>query len=192
MRNSNMTHNSLANSYLPRAQGSALAQLALIALGVVLLAVSSKVQVPFWPVPMTLQTAVVLLIGASYGARLAGATLASYIAAGAAGLPVFAKGAGLAYMAGPTGGYLAGFFLAAVVMGWLSDKGFGRTIVAALGLMLIGQVLIFGFGVAWLAILIGAEKAVAGGLVSFIPAEVLKTALAAALLGAGWSFANKR
>lgn len=187
-----MTHNSLANSYLRRAQGSALAQLALIALGVVLLAVSSKVQVPFWPVPMTLQTAVVLLIGASYGARLAGATLASYIAAGAAGLPVFAKGAGLAYMAGPTGGYLVGFFLAAVVMGWLSDKGFGRTIVAALGLMLIGQVLIFGFGVAWLAVLIGTEKAVAVGLVSFIPAEVLKTALAAALLGAGWSFASKR
>jgi biotin transport system substrate-specific component len=187
-----MTHTSLAVSLLPRVRGNTLAQLGLVALGVVLLAVSSKIQVPFWPVPMTLQTAVVLLIGASYGARLAGATLVSYLAVGAVGLPVFAKGAGLAYMAGPTGGYLVGFLLAAVIMGWLSDRGFGRTIIATLGLMLAGEVLIFGLGITWLSALIGAEKAVAGGLLPFIPAEALKMALAAALLSAGWSSVNKR
>lgn len=186
-----MSNTSLAASLLPRVQSHAIAQLGLIVLGVVLLAISSKVQVPFWPVPMTLQTTVVLLIGASYGARLAGATLVSYLAAGAIGLPMFAKGAGLAYMMGPTGGYLAGFLAAALVMGWLSDRGSGRNILAALGLMLIGQVLIFGLGVGWLAALIGFDKAVAGGLVPFIPAEVLKTGLATALLSAGWSFVNR-
>jgi biotin transport system substrate-specific component len=186
-----MTHNSLAASYLPRTQNNTLAQFGLALAGVVLLALSSKVQVPFWPVPMTLQTAVVLLIGASYGARMAGATLASYLAAGAVGLPVFASGAGLAYMAGPTGGYLAGFFVAAVVMGWLSTKGYGRTNVGAVGLMLLGQALIFGVGVAWLSVLFGVEKAVAVGLVPFVPAELLKTALAAALLSIGWSAATK-
>jgi biotin transport system substrate-specific component len=183
---------SLASSYLPRSQNNSLVQLGLVALGAALLAISSKVQVPFWPVPMTLQTAVVLLIGASYGARMAGATLISYLAAGAVGLPVFASGAGLAYMAGPTGGYLAGFFLAAVVMGWLSDKGYGRSIFGALGLMLVGQALIFGFGVAWLSALFGVGKAVAGGLTPFIPAEALKTALAAALLSAGWAQLNRK
>ena len=187
-----MTNHSLAASWVPQAKTSRLAQLGLVALGVALLAISSKVQVPFWPVPMTLQTAVVLLIGASYGARMAGGTLATYLAAGAMGLPVFAKGAGLAYMVGPTGGYLAGFFLAAIAMGWLSDKGYGRTILGAVGLMLLGQVLIFGLGVTWLAALIGVAKAVAGGLVPFIPAELLKTALAAALLSAGWSAAKSR
>lgn len=186
-----MSNHSLAASLLPRIHGNAIAQVGLIALGVLLLAASSKVQVPFWPVPMTLQTSVVLLIGASYGARLATATLVSYLAAGAIGLPVFASGAGIAYMAGPTGGYLAGFLAAAVVMGWLSDRGFGRSLLAALGLMLIGQVLIFGLGVGWLSALIGFGKAVAGGLVPFVPAEVLKTALATALFSAGWSFANR-
>lgn len=187
-----MTNQTLAATYFPQARTSALAKLFLVALGVALLALSAKVQVPFWPVPMTLQTAVVLLIGASYGARMAAATLVSYLAAGAVGLPVFASGAGLAYMAGPTGGYLAGFFMAAVVMGWLADKGHGRSTLGALGLMAMGQVLIFGLGVGWLAALIGGGKAVAGGLVPFIPAEVLKTALAAALLGASWSHATRR
>jgi biotin transport system substrate-specific component len=187
-----MSNHSLVTAYLPRAQTNLLAQFGLVALGVILLTLSSKLQVPFWPVPMTLQTIMVLLIGASYGRPLAAATLAFYLAAGACGLPVFAKGAGLAYMAGPTGGYLAGFFVAAVVMGWLSDKGYGRTMVTALGLMLIGQILIFGFGVAWLAALLGVDKAIALGLAPFVPAELLKTALAAALLSAGWSGLDNR
>jgi biotin transport system substrate-specific component len=124
---------------------------ALVGLGVVLLAISSKVQVPFWPVPMTLQTLVVLMIGATSGARLAGATLVSYLAAGAVGLPVFASGVGLAYMVGPTGGYLAGFLVAAVVIGYLADKGYGRSILSALALFAIGEVAIFALGTGWLA-----------------------------------------
>jgi len=182
-----MTTTSLATALWPRTLEHGLAKLALVALGVALLALSAKVQVPFWPVPMTLQTAVVLVIGASCGARIAGSTLLAYLAAGIAGAPVFARGAGITYLTGPTGGYLVGFLLAALVIGWLSDIGFGRTIVKALTLMLVGELIIFALGVGWLAVLIGFDKAVAGGLVPFLPAEVLKVALAASLCTAGWS-----
>lgn len=95
-------------------------------LGTLLLIASARVQVPFWPVPMTMQTFVVLIIGATCGARLGAATVALYLAQGAVGLPVFAGGGGLAYMAGPTGGYLVGFLVAAVVVGWLAERGLDR------------------------------------------------------------------
>lgn len=181
----------LASSLLPGLHRSLISQIALVLAGVVLLAASARVQVPFWPVPMTLQTAIVLLIGTSYGMRLAGATITTYLAAGAVGLPVFAGGAGLAYMVGPTGGYLAGFLAAVLAMGYLSDKGIGRSLAGAIGLMLLGQILIFGLGVGWLAGLIGLDKAIFGGLLPFLPAEILKTALAAALLRAGWTAAAR-
>ena len=141
---------------------------------------------PFWPVPMTLQTLVVLLIGATYGARLAGMTLGSYLVIGAIGVPVFASGAGIAYMFGPTGGYLAGFFVAAVLLGYLADRGMGRSLFSALLLFAIGEVVIFAFGTAWLATLIGVDRAIAGGLVPFIPAEILKVALASTILFGAW------
>ncbi len=94
-------HHSLATRLWPQAADSLLARTVLVLAGTLLLALSARVQVPFWPVPMTMQTFVVLGIGAAYGARLAGITLLTYLAQGAIGLPVFATGAGLAYMAGP-------------------------------------------------------------------------------------------
>jgi biotin transport system substrate-specific component len=159
----------------------------LVILGVALLTLSAKVQVPFWPVPMTLQTLVVLLIGATYGARLGGATLGSYLVIGAIGAPVFASGAGVAYMLGPTGGYLLGFLIAAVLLGYLADRGKGRSLLSALLLFAIGEVVIFAFGTAWLASLIGVDRAIAGGLLPFIPAEILKVALASAILFSAWN-----
>ena len=170
----------------PQAWSQRLARVVLVAVGIGLLTASAKVQVPFWPVPMTLQTLAVLLIGASYGARLAAATVAGYLAAGAAGLPVFATGAGLAYMAGPTGGYLAGFLVAATLVGWLADRGWGRSLLTAAAMLLIGQAAIFALGTGWLAALIGSEKALAAGLMPFIPGEAVKTALAAVLLPVAW------
>ena len=158
----------------------------LVVLGVALLTLAAKVQVPFWPVPMTLQTMVVLLIGATYGARLAGITLGSYLAIGAVGLPVFASGGGVAYMFGPTGGYLLGFLVAAVLLGYLADRGMGRSFFSALLLFAIGEIVIFALGIAWLATLIGVDRAIAGGLVPFIPAEILKVALASAILFGAW------
>jgi biotin transport system substrate-specific component len=154
--------------------------------GSALLWLSAKAQVPMWPVPMTMQSFVVLVIGITYGTRLAGATVLLYLAEGASGLPVFAgtpeKGIGIAYMLGPTGGYLAGFLVAAMALGWLAERGWDRGLVR-LGLaMAIGTVLLFLPGVAWLAALIGWPKAVAAGLTPFIAGSVVKLALGVAVV----------
>ncbi|MEX0589611.1 MAG: biotin transporter BioY [Xanthobacteraceae bacterium] len=167
----------------------------LAVVGSMLLTLSAKVNVPFYPVPMSMQTFAVLVIGAAYGWRLGTATMLLYLAEGAAGLPVFAgtpeKGIGLAYMLGPTGGYLVGFVAGAAVTGWLCERGWDRSWVLLLAAMAIGHVLIFVFGVAWLANLIGFEKAWAAGVVPFYLATVLKTLLAAAVIKGGWSLAMR-
>ena len=113
-----------------------------VGLGVVLLTLASKIQVPFWPVPMTLQTLAVLMIGAAAGARLGVTTVLAWLALGAIGAPVFATGAGLAYMAGPTGGYLLGFLLAVMCVGKVTDKGEGRTLISAFALLALGSALL--------------------------------------------------
>ena len=151
-----------------------------VALGSALLALSAHVQVPFWPVRLSMQSFVVLAIGAAGGGRLAAATLIAYVAEGAAGLPVFQGGAGLAYMAGPTGGYLLGFVLAAATVGALADRGALRTLPGTLATLLLGEALIYLPGVAWLAVLFGAGRSLQLGLIPFLPAEALKLALAAA------------
>ena len=139
--------------------------------GSVLLYASAKVQVPMYPVPMTMQTFVVLVIGMAYGWRLAGATVAVYLLEGAVGLPVFAgtpeRGIGLAYMVGPTGGFLFGFLLAAAAMGWLAERGWGRSSLTTAAAMAIGTVLLFGPGVGWLASFVGLERAFAAGFLPF-------------------------
>lgn len=179
-------NSNLLSTLLPQTNSQIAIKIGMVALGVLLLATSSKVQVPFWPVPMTLQSLMVLLIGATSGARVGGATLISYLAAGSVGLPVFATGAGLAYMAGPTSGYLAGFLVAAVAVGYLADRGHGRTLLSAFAIFAVGEVAIFALGTGWLATLVGGEKALAGGLVPFIPAEILKVALATGILTLAW------
>ena len=163
----------------------------LVGLGVALLTLSSKVQVPFWPVPMTLQLLAVLMIGATAGARLGGATVLAWLGLGALGAPVFATGAGLAYMAGPTGGYLAGFLAAAVIVGYLADKGHGRTVLSALAILVVGVIAIYALGLVWLSALFGVQKALAVGFTPFIPAEVLKLALGTAILTAAWKQAKR-
>jgi biotin transport system substrate-specific component len=161
-----------ANS-LPRA-------IALILAGSILLAVSAHVKVPFWPVPMTMQTFIVLMIGAGYGWRLGGATLIAYLIEGAAGLPVFTGGAGPVYMAGPTGGYLAGFVVSAAIAGWLIQNA-ARGAISALLTFLVADAFALALGVAYLATLIGFDKAIAGGLLPFLAGEALKIVLATAL-----------
>ena len=123
--------NTLAAALLPR-RATALAGAALLALaGSLLLTLSAKVQVPFYPVPITMQSLVVLCLGATLGARLGAATVVLYLLEGALGLPVFAgtpeRGIGLAYMAGPTGGYLIGFVAAAYLVGLLAERGWDRS-----------------------------------------------------------------
>jgi biotin transport system substrate-specific component len=184
----------LAEALWP-AQGAFVRGAILALAGSLLLWLSAKVNVPFYPVPMSMQTFAVLVIGAAYGWRLGAATVLLYLAEGAAGLPVFAgtpeKGVGLAYMLGPTGGYLVGFVAGAAVTGWLCERGWDRSWALLLAAMLIGHVLIFVFGVAWLATLIGFDKAWAAGVTPFYLATLLKTLLAAAVIKGGWTLAAR-
>ena len=160
--------------------------------GSVLLTLSAKLKVPFHPVPMTMQTMVVLVLGVAYGSRLGTATVALYLIQGAIGLPVFAdtpeRGIGLAYMAGPTGGYLAGFLVAAWFAGMVGQGGVGRMAAAMLG----GHAIIFAFGLAWLAAAIGPEKAWLLGAAPFLLATLLKSALGVALLAGLRAWAPRR
>ena len=167
-------------------------QAAMVLVGSLLLAVSAKVQVPFWPVPMTMQTLVVLMIGAHAGKRIAGATVLAYLLEGAAGLPVFSTGAGLAFMVGPTGGYLLGFLVSAMIVSRAVERGFTRRLAFTLVVFVVADLAILTLGVAWLSTLIGIEKAVMVGAVPFLPAEALKIALATASLFAVRRFSAKK
>jgi biotin transport system substrate-specific component len=165
--------------------------------GTGLLWLSAKIQVPFWPVPMTMQTFVVLVLGMAYGWRLAGATLILYLAEGALGLPVFAgtpeKGIGLAYMLGGTGGYLIGFVLAAAVCGFLAERGWDRRVVTTAVAMLIGNVVIYVPGLLWLGVLFGWDKPIIEwGLTPFILGDLTKLALAASILPLTWRWLRRR
>jgi biotin transport system substrate-specific component len=177
----------LIDTVLAGKGGRSLARDAMIALAATgILAISAKIQVPFYPVPMTMQSLVVLVIGAAFGWRLGAATLMLYLAEGAMGLPVFATGAGLAYMMGPTGGYLVGFVAAAALTGYLAERGWTKSVLGTLAAMTIGHAVIFLFGFGWLASLIGASKAYLGGVAPFYAASLFKTLLGAALLPAAW------
>ena len=157
------------------------APLGAIVIGTALLALSAHIEVPFWPVPLSLQTLVVLLIGLAGGARLGGTIVLAYLAEGALGLPVFHGGGGIAYLAGPTAGYLFGFLPAAILVGALAERGGAGGIARTAAVLLLGDALIFTSGLAWLAPSFGLAKSVAVGLVPFLPAEAAKLALATAM-----------
>ena len=187
----------LANTVWSQDKSNALLRKAILAIaGTMALWLSAKIQIPFYPVPLNMGTLVVLLIGAAYGWRLGLVTVALYLAEGAAGLPVFAgtpeKGIGLAYMLGSTGGYLAGFLLAAGVVGWLAERGFDRNVFTTALAMLIGNVLIYVPGLLWLGMLFGWDKPILEwGLTPFILGDLTKLALAAAILPGTWFLVNK-
>jgi len=179
----------LIDSIWPAEAGAArlTRNLVLAIIGSAALTVSAKISVPFYPVPMTMQTYMVLMIGMAFGLRLGAATVAFYLAQGLVGLPVFAAGGGFAYFLGPTGGYLVGFLAAAAVMGWLADRGWARRPLAAFVALLLGTAIPFLLGVPWLAAVLGDfGKAVAGGLLPFLWGAVFKLALAAATLPLAW------
>src|SRR3954471_5770248 len=165
----------------------ALRAVVLIALGTALMTLSAKVNLPLPYVPMTLQTLVVLVIGAAYGWRLGSATIVAYLAEGALGLPVFAGPAGgLTPLLGPTAGYLYGFVAAAFVTGWLSERGWDRSVPLLFIAMGVGHIIILAAGFGWLAfgIKLGVEKAWLVGVAPFIAASLIKNALGAALVPA--------
>ncbi|WP_249793456.1 biotin transporter BioY [Bradyrhizobium cenepequi] len=167
----------------------------LVFLGTALLALSAKVNLPLPYVPMTLQTLVVLMIGAAYGSWLGAATMITYLAEGAIGFPVFAGPVGgLAPLIGPTAGYLFGFVAAAFVTGWLAERGWDRSVVRLFAAMALGHIIILAAGFSWLAfgVGLGAEKAWLFGILPFIAGTLVKTALGAALLPAARRLADRR
>ena len=149
-----------------------------------ILTVSAKMHVPLWPVPITMQTFAVLVIGATYGARLGALTVLLYLAEGALGLPVFSgtpeKGIGVAYMVGPAGGYLLGFLIAVAAVGWCANRRHFRTLAGSTLAIGLGIVAVYVPGVIWLSALIGIEKAIQLGILSFLPGDLLKGTLAVA------------
>ena len=168
-----------------------LKNISLVIFGSLLLALSSKVQVPFWPVPMTMQTFIVFIIGMAYGWKLAFSTLVVYLLEGVSGLPVFAKGGGLLYLTGPTAGYLYGMTVAAAVIGFFAELGYNNSYFKSLVSLSIATFIIFLCGVGYLGSLIGYDKALAGGLYPFIPSELFKIGLAVALIPSITRFINK-
>jgi biotin transport system substrate-specific component len=186
------TPSTLAGALWPAKASPILRTVLLVLAGVALLTISAKVQVPFWPVPVTLQTLAVPLIAAAFGARLGTSTVLAYLAAGFAGLPVFASAiAGPAALVGPTAGYLAGYVIAAFIVGSVAER-VGSRMVPLFAAMIIGDLVVFGLGFAWLAfVLQSVAKAWTFGVVPFLLADAVKMALASALIGLGWTGLSK-
>ncbi len=170
----------------------------LVTLGVVAMAIAAKIRIPMWPVPITMQTFVVLTVGAAFGAGLGITTMLAYLAVGALGFDIFTSSSadnnGWSYMIGGSGGYLVGFVLAAGVLGWLARKGWDRTIPTMALAMLIGSALIYIPGLVWLNMQEysqGWSWTIANGLTPFLVGDALKLALAALVLPALWSLSKK-
>ncbi|MDZ7810226.1 MAG: biotin transporter BioY [Arhodomonas sp.] len=170
------------------AQGSLGRAVVSVLAGTILLALSARVEIPFWPVPLNMQTFVVLALGLVYGPVLGAATVLAYLGEGLMGLPVFAHGGGPAYLAGPTGGYLIGFVVAAWVAGQLAVRGWVRNPVTAIAAAFIANLVVYSFGVSWLAVVLGdLQKAIAVGVLPFLLGAALKIAGAGLL---GYAFAR--
>lgn len=185
-----MLDTTYADVLRPSAKGKARLYDAVLVFGgsiVVALSAQIAIALPFSPVPITGQTLAVLLVGVLLGSRRGALTILAYLAEGTAGLPVFAQGGvGLTHLSGPTGGYLIGFIAAAFVTGLLAERGWDRCVETTFLTMLVGNVVIYVFGLPWLASFVGVERVFPLGFYPFIPGDLLKAVLAAALLPAGW------
>lgn len=182
----------LGESFGPTAgAGLRAKQAALVVAGIVALVLASNIRVPMWPVPVTMQTFAVLTIGAAYGMRLGLVTLLGWLVLGALGVAVFSgESAGLAYFAGPTGGYLVGFAVAAGVMGALARRGWDKSVTGMAGAMLVGTGVYYAFGLSWMAWLFLADKGAAWvvqyGMTNFLIGDALKLVLAALVVPGLW------
>lgn len=157
--------------------------------GTAFLALAAQISVPMIPVPMTLQTLAVLIVGLVYGARMGTLTVAAYLAEGAAGLPVFANGSFGLF--GPTTGFLLGFLAIAWIAGTASDRGVKRFLPVTL-VALVASAVVYLPGVAWLAGYIGLEKAVAAGMLPFLAGDAVKSVIAALVVTGGWAALSAR
>jgi len=164
----------------------------LVVAGSWLMAAVAQVQIPLWPVPVTGQTFGMLLLGGLLGSRKGSAAMLAYLGQGAMGLPFFAGGAaGLTRLAGPTGGYLAGMVFTAFLVGFLCERGWDRRFHTAVTVMLAGNLILYAFGLPWLALFIGWGSVVKAGFLPFIIGDTLKIVLAALALPLGWHLLKK-
>ncbi|MFN8533797.1 MAG: biotin transporter BioY [Dehalococcoidia bacterium] len=185
-------HLTMAGALLPRAGW--LTRAGLVVLFSVLLAISAQVSIEIGPVPITLQTLMVLLTGALLGSRLGAAAVLLYILEGVAGLPVFAGGnsawsvvrGGVPYFLGPTAGYLFGFLPAAFVVGWLAERGWTRNVWLTALAMVIGNLIIYAVGLLNLARFVAPPTLWSVGLLPFLPGDAVKIAAAVVILPGGW------
>jgi biotin transport system substrate-specific component len=168
--------------------------LVLAGTGFVALAAQVSFELPFTPVPISGQTFAVVLVGASLGALLGLASLGLYLFVGALGAPVYAEGeGGWAVLTGPTGGYIVGFCCAAALVGWMAQQRWDRRFNSAVAAMLTGNVVIYLFGLPWLAREIGTglEGTLEAGLYPFVVGDLLKLYLAGALLPSAWKLVER-
>jgi len=195
MRFDSMGWNTLGDAVLgQRSARSWIRDAVLVVLFSGLVALTAQIEIPLWPVPFTLQTLGVLLTGAVLGSRRGALSLVLYLVEGAAGLPVFAGGAGgVSYLFGATGGYLIGFVAAAWLVGALAERGWDRRLPLAALAMVLGNVVIYAFGVAWLSVVLNSfQKAIMGGLVPFLVGDLAKIALAAVVLPGAWKLVRRK
>jgi biotin transport system substrate-specific component len=192
-----MSHATIAATLWPSRSaaqpGLTLRSLALVAGGVCLITLGAKASVPFWPVPLTLQTLAISVVAAAYGLRLGVATVGAYLLAGLLGAPVFAGwSVGIAPFMGPTGGFLAGFLVMAAIIGAAADRGWDKAWPKILAAMALANVIVFVPGLLWLGTFTGyGAKLLAAGLWPFALGTLVKTALAAALMPAAWAIVSR-
>lgn len=192
MKTSGAHPGALVTRALPDGAMRLVASVLLVLAGTAVLAIAAKIKVPFFPVPMTLQTLAVVALASAYGARLGVLTVLAYLAEGMLGLPVFTNTppllAGPAYFMGPTGGFLAGFVAMAAIVGAAADRGWAASWPKMFGAMLAGEVVMMALGLVWLAWFaslssgasgLGLSTAFSAGVMPFILGDLLKIALAA-------------
>ena len=200
--NSNLT---LASAVAPRIVPGGLSdiwrQALLVVAFSVLVAASAQIAIPlpFTPVPLTAQTLVVLLTGAVLGARLGGLALLTYCAEGLAGLPVFAGGLnawspsalGVPWVLGPTAGYVIGFLFAAILVGWLAERRWDRSVLLTACAMVLGNLVIYAFGVGNLTRFVPFPAVLTAGLVPFLTGDAIKIVIASIALPGAWALVGK-
>lgn len=197
------TPNTLLGVFQPKGDAARLASnLATVVLGTLLITICAKINVPVWPVPVTLQSFAIAALAAAFGMRIGVATVALYLLEGAFGLPVFATGGGLAYLAGPTGGFLLAFLALAAIVGYAADRGASGKPLTLFAVMVGAEALVLVLGFVWLLALSGqagwidqnnvVASAFAGAIQPFVIWDILKMALAALTVTGAWALFGRR
>lgn len=167
--------------------------LSLVTGGAALTAICAQISIPLQPIPLTLQTLAVYATGISLGSKRGGAAMALYVGAASMGAPILQGGVSLAATKGQSVGYLAGFIVAALLLGNLAERGWDRKVVSLVGAMVMAEAIILGLGSIWLAPFVGGfGNALKFGVYPFLLPEAIKMVLVCGLLPLAWSFLGKR